>query len=334
MGKPGLKILLYSPNFFPLTGGLEQVAMDLATEFSALGHSVTLLTMTPATAVDTFPFRVLRGPGWWRQWWEMRNADVVLQLNVSLKGILPWLLSGRPLVISHQTAHWNDWRGRLKTWVARHWASLNIGCSRYMAEPYPRSVAIPNPYRDELFYVKTPWVAREQELIFAGRLVSDKGVDLLLQALANVRREGLQPRLTIVGEGSERPSLEALVQALDLSAQVEFAGLRHGEQLAALLNAHRIMVVPSRWAEPFGIVALEGLASGCLLLGSSGGGLGEAIGPFGLLFPNGDLAALTAGLKTALAATAPAHSPALQAHLQRHRKKVVAQAYLTALNSL
>jgi len=56
---------------------------------------------------------------------------------------------------------------------------------------------------------------------------------------------------------------------------------------------HRIMVIPSRWAEPFGIVALEGIASGCAIVASSQGGLMEAVGRCGLFFKNGDVATLT-----------------------------------------
>lgn len=61
------------------------------------------------------------------------------------------------------------------------------------------------------------------------------------------------------------------------------------------------MVVPSLWDEPFKIVALEGIACGCVVVGSKGGGLKDAIGPCGLTFDNGDVAGLTAQLINLLA---------------------------------
>jgi glycosyltransferase involved in cell wall biosynthesis len=74
--------------------------------------------------------------------------------------------------------------------------------------------------------------------------------------------------------------------------------------------------MPSRYREPYGIVALEAAACGCVVVGSGEGGLAEAIGPCGLTFQNGDVAGLAAALKRALddaalrercRAAAPAH---------------------------
>ena len=194
------------------------------------------------------------------------------------------------------------------------------------------SEVIPNPYDDTAF-VEDIHSSRERDLVFVGRLVSDKGVDLLLEALALLRERGLEPALTIVGGGPEESALKARVDELKLAGQVCFAGVRRGADLTAVLNRHRILVVPSRWNEPFGIVALEGMACGCVVVGSEGGGLPEAIGPGGVTFPNGDVAALAERL--AMLLTHPeqlAHyQSAGRAHLARHRPDAVATAYLHVL---
>jgi glycosyltransferase involved in cell wall biosynthesis len=100
------------------------------------------------------------------------------------------------------------------------------------------------------------------------------------------------------------------------------------------LNRHRILVAPSRYQEPFGLVALEGVACGCVAVGSSGADLPEAIGhPCGLTFPNGDVEAMTGCLERALL------DPDLRAelraqaadHLRRHRPEVVAKEYLDVM---
>ena len=133
---------------------------------------------------------------------------------------------------------------------------------------------------------------RTKDIVFLARLVSDKGGDIILEALARMRLQGLTPRLTIVGDGPERANLEAMAHRLGVGPQVIFLGMQTGEALVSILNEHRVMAVPSQLAEPFGVVALEGIACGCVIVGSEGGGLPDAIGPCGLLFPNGDADAL------------------------------------------
>jgi glycosyltransferase involved in cell wall biosynthesis len=123
------------------------------------------------------------------------------------------------------------------------------------------------------------------------------------------------------------------VADLHLQSQVEFAGPQHGEQLAKLLQQHQVLVVPSFWQEPFGIVALEGIACGCVIVGSAGGGLAEAIGPCGLTFPNGDAGALAKAMAKLLADSGERgrlrqHAPQ---HLARFTPRHVAGVYLESM---
>jgi glycosyltransferase involved in cell wall biosynthesis len=92
-------------------------------------------------------------------------------------------------------------------------------------------------------------------------------------------------------------------------------------------------VVPSRWQEPFGIVALEGIASGCVVVGSAEGGLAEAIGPCGLTFPNGNAPALAHALSRLLNDSAECDRlrQAASAHLARFTPRHVAGLYLDAM---
>src|SRR5262249_3490861 len=156
------------------------------------------------------------------------------------------------------------WQDRLKRYLLRY-AAVSISVSRAMAEDLGTpSVVILNAYRDHLFRT-LPGVPRTRDLVFLGRLVSDKGVDLLLAALGRLAEDGLRPELTIVGDGPELPALYAQAQRLGLANQVEFTGTRTGDELVHLLNRHRIVVVPSRYNEPFGVAALEGTACGCVI---------------------------------------------------------------------
>jgi len=209
-------------------------------------------------------------------------------------------------------------------------SATNISISHAIAVALPvPSTIIPDPYDTSVFRLQ-PGVIRDRELIFVGRLVSDKGIDLLLNAIAILGKQGFTPHLTIVGVGPEEDALREQALQLGISKQIEFAGMNQEHALATLLNQHRILVVPSRWHEPFGIVALEGIACGCVVVGSEGGGLKDAIGPCGQTFPNGDCGALAKILECFLRnhdmeTHYLTHAPS---HLNRHHPRVISGAYL------
>jgi glycogen(starch) synthase len=329
-----VKILFYSPAFLPHVGGLELNVANLARHFAMADHEVVVVTATPGQGADAFPFRVVRRPSAlellrWTRW-----CDVFHQANVSLWGVWPLLLVRRPWVVSHHSWYCRTdgriaWQDRLKRGLLR-FAAASISVSQAVADDLSTpSVVIPNPYRDDLFR-RLPGVARTEELVFVGRLVSDKGVDVLLDALGLLGAEGLRPRLTVVGDGPEAPRLRAQAERLGIAGQVDFLGTRTDEELAEILNRHRIVVVPSRYNEPFGIVALEGIACGCAVVGSKGGGLKDAIGPCGETFENGDAADLARVLGRRL------RNPEMdeeclrhaESHLARHKADRVAALYL------
>ncbi len=220
------------------------------------------------------------------------------------------------------------WQDRLKRCLLKF--ATNISISRAIADDLAvPSTIIGNPYREEIFF-RMDNVARDIDLVYLGRLVSDKGLDLLLRALVLLKNEGLTPHLTIAGVGPEEQALKALTAELQIESQVQFAGPQTGEALARLLNRHRIMVVPSRWAEPFGIVALEGIACGCAVIGSEAGGLAEAIGPCGITFPNGNISALASGLRQLLVDDdlTDRLRAAAATHLPKFTARNVADSYL------
>jgi len=95
------------------------------------------------------------------------------------------------------------------------------------------------------------------------------------------------------------------------------------------------MAVPSRWAEPFGIVALEGIACGCAVVGTALGGLPEAIGRCGVTVPNADAPAMARALRSLLEndSLRANYCSAAPAHLARHARSQVARSYLNVLES-
>jgi glycosyltransferase involved in cell wall biosynthesis len=334
-----MKIFLTSLLFAPSIGGIETVSMLLAREFISAGHDVRVATMTPDASGTEYGFEVIRQPSFSQLMERAKWCDVYFQSNISLPLAKPLLLVRRPWVIVHHT------------WIPLPWglAGLNhrakrlllpfahsISISRAVADSMPtKSVVIPNPYDTSLFYVREA-IARTGDLVAFGRLVSDKGFDYLVAALALLAKEGLRPKLAVVGDGPEKEALVRQAAELGVAEQITFLGALTGPALAEEINRHRIAVVPSRWKEPFGLVALEAIACGCVVVGSRDGGLADAIGPCGPTFPNGDVPALAEALSGLLK-----NPPLLlkyrehaQEHLRRHQPATVAGLYLKVFESV
>jgi len=109
-----------------------------------------------------------------------------------------------------------------------------------------------------------------------GRLTQKKGFDLLIKAFAELTDACRGYDLVIAGEGESGPDLERLVNDLGLENRVIFYGRASQPEVVSLLNGAEFVVVPSR-REPFGIVALEAMAAGKLLLSTRVGGLPEFV---------------------------------------------------------
>jgi len=328
-----MKILLSSYVFAPSIGGIETVSMLIAPEFVKAGHEVVLITLTPDEDDVERPYPVIRNPSPAKLLELVRWCDVYFQNNISLMLAWPLLVVRRPWVVAHHTwirpfgEHYTL-RARLKTFLLRY--SHNATISRAIAERIETpSTIVGNPYSDQV-YKHRPEIPREKELVYLGRLVSDKGVDTLIHALLQLKRWGLSPQLTIIGSGSEEKSLRQLARNLRVDEQINFVGSKQPDEISRLLNGHQILVVPSRMPEPFGIVVLEAIASGCVIVASRAGGLPDAVGKCGITYEISDLQALTNALQIVL--TKPSlREEILQhadAHLENFRPAVVARKYL------
>jgi glycogen(starch) synthase len=328
-----MRILICSYAFTPSVGGLEAASEMLAGAFAHAGHEVAVVTQSVGPDDVERTFRVIRRPRIRELWSLYRWTEVVFQNNLSIRLLWPNFTLAKPCVVTTQT--WLSGTHDLKTGTSRIKRRVlrryrNVAISEAVAQHIGHpSIVLGNPYNAEAFRC-LPGVQRKRELLFVGRLVSDKGLDLLLHALGRLRDTGTTPALTVVGDGPDRAKNEELVGRLSLGRCVEFVGVVRGAELASLMNAHRILVIPSRWAEPFGIVALEGIACGCVVVGSEAGGLREAIGPCGWTVPNGDVQALTESLRTLLADREQCEQMRMRAklHLERFALSTISASYL------
>jgi glycogen(starch) synthase len=150
------------------------------------------------------------------------------------------------------------------------------------------------------FAARTPR-RRAPELLFAGRLEYEKGVQDLIAALPAIRAQHPGTSLTIAGEGTQTDWLHELARAHEVTDAVTFAGRQDHDGLIGLMHRCDLIVLPSRY-EPFGIVALEAAATGIPLVTSTAGGLGEAVtdGETGWTFPPFDPVAVAVAVCDAL----------------------------------
>jgi glycogen synthase len=290
------RLLILSYAFAPSIGGIETVSDLLARSFSKRGYEVTVVTGTPRMGQEPdLPFRVVRCPGNVALISEIAQADLVLQSNMSLRLGWPlWLLFLRkPFILVHHTPLARPdgrltWRDRLKRWLL--WRPYCLSVSEYLASTIQTpSKIIRNPYASSVFR-RMHEVVRNSDLLFTGRLVTAKGVDVLLTAFQIVLRHRPQTMLSIVGGGSEQSALRELSRSLGVDRSVLFLGVRQGVELAELMNRHQILVIPSRSIPPeaLSVVPVEGIACGCIPVASNQGGLPEAVGEAGVLFEEGN----------------------------------------------
>ena len=146
-------------------------------------------------------------------------------------------------------------------------------------------------------------------LVYAGRLVHEKGVQTLLDALRELRTQHDGLRLAIAGTGVYEPQLRARARRLRVARSVDWLGFVAEDDLAALLGAADVVVVPSLY-EPFGIVALEAAAAHTSLVVAASGGLADLVTGrvASASFPPRDVDALVRAVGSVLADPAAARA--------------------------
>jgi glycosyltransferase involved in cell wall biosynthesis len=336
-----MKILFLSHKFYPAIGGIEVNSEILAGAFKQAGHEVHLLTWTEEKGDKDFPYQVVRNPSLSVLLTEHKWADVVYENNPCLRLSWPGLFIKSKSVIALRT--WinrmdgtKGWQDKVKSvWLDR--ADKVIAVSEAVRKRcWPEAVVIGNPYREDLFDVM-PDIDRDKDFVYLGRLVSDKGVDLALSAFEKIIRfgstEAKSRTMTVIGDGPELAALKARSIQMGIEKQVNFTGSLKGETLVKELNRHKYLLVPSIWEEPFGNVALEGMACGCVPIVSDGGGLPDAVGNAGLIFKRGNEPELIAAMQKLLVDKDFEQQLRINAtaHLENHYPNKVAGRYLTVI---
>ncbi len=291
-----MKIVMVSLTFLPRVGGLENVMSGLATEWHKKGHELTVFTEVLANTSETAPYKIKRAFSIIDFYKQVVKADILLEANISLKTCWVGLLNKKKWFITHQLHYSHDkgWKGKLKNYLTKF--SNNISCSTYVSNTLLcKGIVINNFFQPG--FKRIPSINKSKDIVFLGRLVSDKGAAVLLQAIHLLNNKNIA--VTIIGDGPEKENLKKQIADLQLK-NIHLIGIKKGQDLAVELNTHKILVVPSTWPEPYGIVALEGMACGCLVVASNNGGLPEAVDKFGILYNDNDPQKLASAIKRAL----------------------------------
>lgn len=160
---------------------------------------------------------------------------------------------------------------------------------------------------------------------YVGRLVDEKGVGLLLEALGSLAGEW---QACLLGSGPSRRPLQEQVQRLGLEGRVSFDDWIPSSQLPDYYRCLDALVLPSltrvNWREQFGRVLIEAMACGVVVVGSSSGEIPHVIGDAGLIFPEGEVEALRDRLAQLMA------NPDLRADLARRGRRRVLAHYTQA----
>lgn len=199
-----------------------------------------------------------------------------------------------------------------RTWVAdmtqqrlwRHWArdidlvvTLSATMRRRLAENGVHGVGLlRNGVRER---PARPALTDPPTVAYAGRLVPEKGVDVLLRAAA-AARDAADLRVLIAGDGPQRTELEALAADLGIAGVTTFLGHVSRYEVERHLDAAWAQAVPGRWEEPLGNVTLEAMMRGTAVVASDLGGPAELVedGVTGALVAPGSVASLAAALRT------------------------------------
>lgn len=293
-----MKIALVGDWFVPRLGGIEVQTRDLALALMARGHEVRVICGSPGEAVvegipvDRLPgprlpgFGIAVTPGVFRALRKLIGEGGYDVVHVQAGNVAPiahdavafCIEAGIPAVVTfHSVLKYYDWPMRWLDW--RHGYSTSqvrfTAVSSVAAEPLKPLVKdkvvgiLPNGIDVEWWARPAGMVKADGpiDLVSVTRLQKRKRPRWLIKAFAEALAglpAGLA-RLTIVGDGDERASLERLIVRLKLSDSVVLAGRESREAIRARLHAADIFVIASR-LEAFGIAALEARAAGLPVL--------------------------------------------------------------------
>jgi glycogen(starch) synthase len=301
-----MKILVWG-NTFPLVGGIERFVDDLARGLSRRGHDILVLSDGKRVeTIDDRPYRLQTVP-MAEPILESNPAQVLATVMAARRAIktfapdvihcnpsgletpilvLAALNAGIPLAT---TVHMDlslpnvaELGGTLAKVIEA--SSRVVAVSRHVQALAIRTAIFRNHdvgLIENALPVKTGFLPPPpgKTILCLGRLVREKGMDLMIAAMPEILREHPEAILQIGGAGPQTKTLKAQIEASGLSRSVELLGWIQPEDVHEKMKAVQIVGFPSRWQEPFGLVAFEAALAGRPCVAFNVGGLSSIIEP-------------------------------------------------------
>jgi glycogen synthase len=301
-----MRILFWMGTFWPAIGGITVHAARLLPALQERGHEVIVVAFASQDSAEV-PYeaqnqkiRIYRFPFWKshndveemvkirQQLAQLRRSfapDLIHKNGVGVGDFFLLRMTLDPpvplLVVLHE-----EWPKQVESVARQTLSSADwvVGVSeailqrgRQLApEIIPRSSVIHNALLEPALSPE-PLPFRPPRLLCLGRLVREKGFDLALTALPSIaiRYPGL--KLVISGDGPERANLQRQAVELGIENVVEFTGWISPDAVPALINTATAVLMPSRWQEPFGLVALETAFMARPIVAAKVGGIPEIV---------------------------------------------------------
>jgi glycosyltransferase involved in cell wall biosynthesis len=329
-----MRILTFTPQFPPSVGGLESLTADLVVDLAGRGHHVEVVTSSepgdlPASddwhgvpvhrlALHSPLVRndLRRIAGIRRDFAALkRSVDPdVLHVHLADASVLYHVLTEHdhpvPTVLTvHSSVAASEARPDTVLHRALSTVDALTACSQSMLDQVlatvpgvaPRARVVLNGI-DSGRVTPTPLPRGDPSVLVLGRMVQWKGFDVALGAAALMVPEFPSLRVVLVGDGPERAALGELVEAYGLAEHVETPGALPIDMVSSVYERSTVVAVPSRYPEPFGIVAVEAGLANRPVVASAVGGLPEIVvdGLNGFLVPADDPGALAEALARVL----------------------------------
>jgi glycosyltransferase involved in cell wall biosynthesis len=329
-----MKVLIATPYFWPQIGGMENYARSLARGLSEAGCEVVVVCGDLAVReptldeVDGYPvwrlpvWRVVSNTpvnlAWWRHLRRIIHTERPDVINAHtpvpfMVDMVTWAAGRVPVVVTYHAATLIKPASALMRLLTRGYLALQlltlararavIAVSQYVRECLPRwqgkTAVVPNA----VTAVGDARAAAGTGLAFVSNLEPThrwKGLDLVLDALAILKRDGLTVRLTVIGDGADRSRYEQRVQDLGLSEQVHFAGkLVEWDRDVLVRQAAAVVLYPTTANDAFPTVMLEAWAQGVAVIAAASGPLPSLVddGVTGLLVAPNNANALAQALR-------------------------------------
>lgn len=316
------------------------LAAEFATEKERIRVTVVTQTQRGEHDDATLPYQVVRAPSVWHLWRLIREADIVHAAGTAISPMILGLLARKPVVVEHhgfqaicpsgqlvqepqdtpcpghfmagnhaaclrcssRPAAWTTLRLWLLTFV-RRWLCRRVAVNVVPTAWLGRLLKLPHVEAVPHGVVMPDSPARHAEainVVFIGRLVRPKGLQVLLQAVRSLHARGLRFQTSIVGDGPERATLEKSMKSDASGAVVRFLGKLPEKEAAKVLLQAGVLVVPSLGGEVFGMVVLENMARGIPVIASDLGAFQEVMADAGICFKTGDAEDLATQLAAVL----------------------------------